>query len=232
MGGEAHMSAGKRIVWCWIAAFALPTLATPTVALCAGITTNFIGLRLVDSGSDDTPDDSAALAASEGVRSARDQVHRMDIQLARRFEETADYQLARLDAAQAYWAYALRKEQALATLHLSPEYAAGRIAIERLEQQLDDAREQARLAGKDHGEQIDAFAHELLTRRSALSQQEAKFVAADRAFNQLRYAWLDSNAKLVAMEEDFAQRLRVDPQWQSAKSQLEQARTALASISR
>ena len=89
----------------------------------------------------------------------------------------------------------------------------------------------AKLAGTDHSAAISAIALELLEKRSAVSHLESLAMAADQNLSTLRYAWIDANAKLAQMQDDFAQRLRSDPQWQSAKIQLEQARTSLASIS-
>jgi hypothetical protein len=132
---------------------------------------------------------------------------------------------------QAYWAYQLAEEQLLATLRLSPQSVSAQIEIERLEQKLDGARQEAQLAGRDQSDKINAIALELLDKRSAVSHREAQAMAADENVNNLRYAWLDANAKFTALQEDFAQRIHADPQWQSAKSQLEQARTALASVS-
>jgi hypothetical protein len=141
-----------------------------------------------------------------------------------------DYQEAKLATRQALSAYQAAKQDARLRLQQSPEGLAAQVEIDRLERQLDEAREQAKLAGRDHSERIDAIAMALLKQRSAVSRREAETVAADERLASLRYAWLDANARLEKLRDDFSQQLHSDPQWKTAKAQLEQARGALASI--
>jgi hypothetical protein len=178
-----------------------------------------------------SPQEAAADAALKVVDTARYQLHRTSVQLSRQFEQSTEYQAARAAALQAFMNYQMGKQGSLAMLRISPTATAAQIEIDRLEKQLDDARQKAKLAGTDHSAAISAIALELLEKRSAVSHLESLAMAADQNLSTLRYAWIDANAKLAQMQDDFAQRLRSDPQWQSAKIQLEQARTSLASIS-
>ncbi len=176
--------------------------------------------------------DPANGSASDGAaESARDQLHRIAIQISRQFESSSDYQAARLAALQAFSAYQAARAAVIQQVQSSPQGLAANVEIDRLERQLEQARDEAKLAGRDHTDKTDAIAMALLNARSAISQREAKALAADDGVNNLRYAWLDANAALESMRGDLAQRVQSDPQWKSAKAQLEQARVALASAS-
>jgi hypothetical protein len=179
-----------------------------------------------------SPEECAAQAASAVVGTARDQLHRMNILLTRQFLQSDEYQTARLATQLASVNYQSGKQGALALLRLSPASVAAQIEIDRLEQKLDDARQESRLAGTDETAKIQTLALELLEKRSAVTHRETQVLAADENLINLRYVWIDSYAKLAALQDAFAQQLHTDPQWRSAKSQFEQARTSLASISR
>lgn len=209
----------------------LSAIALPTYAVAGGVPTfNLIGLRTVDSEDASCSADSTANASFSGVDSARDQLHRVAIQMSREFEGAPDYQQVRLVALQAFCTYQVAKADALDTIRASQWGLAAQVRIDRLERQLDDARQEAKLAGRDHSDKTDSLALQLLEERSALSRAEAQAIAADEKVNTLRYSWLDANANLQGMRDSFAQRLHTDPQWRNAKMQLEQARGALASV--
>jgi hypothetical protein len=223
------MCCRKWMIGCAISCLAMPAMAN---AANSGVTFCFIGLNLRDGGPEtSSADNSAAQVASDGVATARDQLHRANIQLERQFEQSADYQQARLAAMQALSAYEQARQASLATVQSSSESASAELDIEHLEKQLDDARREAKLAGRDQSPKIEAIALELLEKRSAISHRQTKAFAGDDNLNNLRFTWIDAHAKLAAMESQFAQQLRADPQWRNAKSQLEQAQTSLASIS-
>ena len=218
-----------RLIGCLI--FAI--IGAPAPLFAGGITTCFIGLNLRESGPEpETPQESAARSASAVVSSARDQLHKTQSQIARQVELSPDLQSAKLSAMRAFIDYQLAKQAVVNTSRLAPEGLKAQIEIERLEQQLDDARQEAKLAGVDHSDKIDAVAIALLQKRSAASRHEAESMATDQKLMKLRYAWLDADANLAALEDTLAEQVHTDPQWRSAKNQLEQARTALASISR
>jgi hypothetical protein len=216
----------------WMSCFAVAGLAMPTAALSAGPTFCYIGLALHESAPESSAQEAAAQSASATVGIARDQLHKAAIALSRQFESSTDFQSAELAMLQAFSAYQVARAEVLYTVRQTPEGAAAQVQIDRLERQLDDARLQAKFAGKDHSDQIDAIALALLNQRSAASRREAEALAADERLAGLRYAWLDADARMAELHDSFAQQLHADPQWKSAKAQLEQARTALASISR
>jgi hypothetical protein len=205
--------------------------ALPSYAVAGGVPTfNLIGLRTIGSDEASSSDDSGANAAFTGVDNARDQLHRVAIQMLREFEGSPDYQQARLAALQAFSAYEVARADALDTVRASQSGLAAQVRIDRLESQLDNARLEAKLAGRDRSDKTDALAMQLLDERSALSRAEAQAIAADQKVSGLRYAWLDANANLQTMRDGFAQRVCTDPKWRNAKTQLEQARGALASV--
>ena len=209
----------------------LSAAALPTCAVAGGPPTfNLIGLRTVGSDDTSSSDDSGASAAFTGVDNARDQLHRVAIQMSREFEGSPDYQQARLAALQAFSAYEVATADALDTVRASQAGLAAQVRIDRLESELDEARLEAKLAGRDQSDKTDALALELLDERSALSRAEALAIAADQKVSSLRYAWLDANANLQTMRDGFAQRVCTDPKWRNAKTQLEQARGAIASV--
>jgi len=210
----------------WIICCAIVGLAGPT-ALGGGIPRFCsIGMNFGPPEVDSAPSGSASDA---GVGTARDQLHRVAIVLSRQFEVSPDYQAARLAAMQAFSAYQTARAAVIQQVQSSPQGLAANVEIDRLERQLNQAREEAKMAGRDHSDKTDAIAMALLNARSALSQQEAEALAADQGVSTLRYAWLDANAALESMRDDLASRLQTDPQWKNAKAQLEQARGALAS---
>jgi hypothetical protein len=219
------MRSARWIICCVVA------LAIPASAVAAGPTFCFIGLRMSGGGAESSSQDSAAVSASSGTGNARDQLHRLAIQLSRQFESSPDYQQAELAAAQALSAYHLAQADALNVVRSSPQGIAAQVEIDRLERQLDEARARANLAGKNHSAEIDALAMELLDKRSAVSRREVAAVAGDDKLATLRYAWLDANAKSQMIRDGFSQQLHSDPQWKNARAQLEQSWGAMASAS-
>jgi hypothetical protein len=213
----------------WIICCVIAGVAAPPV-LGAGIPRFCsIGMNFGPPEADSAPSNGST--SDSGVGTARDQLHRVAIVLSRQFEAASDYQAAELAALQAFSAYQTAKAAVIQQVQSSPQGLAGSVQIDHLEQQLDQARQEAKLAGKDHSDTTDAIAVELLNARAAISQRETKAVAADEGVNTFRYAWLDANAALEGMRDDLSERILSDPQWKSAKAQLEQARTALASAS-
>ncbi len=213
--------------------FAAIVLSGARVAMAGGIVqyggTGGLQWNISNSGSESSQYSAASQTAEDGVSTASLQLHRIQLQLALALQNSSDYQSTLHDVQETYTTYQLCEAALLESIRSTPASIAAGIEIEKLEAQLASARLEAKFAGRDRTDKIEALAHELLLRRSAVSQREAQALYADPTLTSLRYAWLDANAKLVSIQNAFASRLLADPQWRSAKSTLEQARTSLAS---
>jgi hypothetical protein len=213
----------------WIICCAVAGLGGPT-ALGGGVP-RFCSIGM-NFGAPEADSASASGSASDGgVGTARDQLHRVAIQLSRQFQSSSEYQAATLAALQALSAYQVAQATVIQQVQSTPQSQAVNVEIDRLERQLEQARTEANMAGRDHSDKTDAIVMALLNARASISQREAKALAADDGINSLRYAWLDANAALESMRDDLAGRVQTDPRWKSAKAQLDQVRVALVSAS-
>jgi hypothetical protein len=205
-------------------------MAGPPMVYSGGCTIS-LHFSYPESPSSSASDDAAQPAAT-AVQRARDQLHRVALSVQRTLQASPQYAQAMRDTQQAYLDYALARQASLEAAHASPEMMTMKIEIEHLEQRLTAARDQARLDGKDQTADVCSLSWALLAQRAKFSRWETDALKADETVQKLYFAFLDANLKVLSIQQDLTQQFTANSEWRSAKAQLEQTQTALASISR
>jgi hypothetical protein len=159
--------------------------------------------------------DPAAQAALRQVGDAQTQISRAFDNLWRTFEFSGDYQQALADVRQARGEFEQSRAAALASWRETTQYKSAQLQIWKLQRELD--------ANRDQLEKVSELAEQLLATRSALSQTESNLLGNDEKMKTARYAMLDAQAKTAALRQSFIESIRSDPQWRTARRQLEQA---------
>jgi hypothetical protein len=167
--------------------------------------------------------DPAAQAALRQVGNAQDQISHAFDNLWRSFESSSDYQQALVDVRQTRGEFEQTRADALAAWHDTTQYKSEQLQIWKLQQQLD--------ANRDQPEKVAELAEQLLRARSAMSQTESNLLGNDEKMKSARYAMLDAQAKTAALRQSFVESIRSDPQWRTARRQLDQA-VRVASMTR
>jgi hypothetical protein len=167
--------------------------------------------------------DPAAAAALRQVGDAQDQITRAFDNLWRNFESSSDYQQALADVRQTRGDFEQTRSQALSVWRQTVAYKSAQLEIWKLQQQLD--------ANRDQPEKVAQLAEQLLRTRCELSQTESYLLSSDEKMKSTRYAMLDAQAKTIALRQNFIESIRSDPQWRTARRQLEQA-VRVASMTR
>ncbi|HEY7086465.1 MAG TPA: hypothetical protein VH518_00170 [Tepidisphaeraceae bacterium] len=208
----------------------LISLATITIALLpvsycrathpAPVSQLVINWNGSGSGSSDNADERAATEALMQINRAQSQLSRAMLALQRDFETSTDYQNALSAAQQAHAELLAIRAAALSKLHASNEYKAAQLEIWNAQQKLDG----------DDGKHTTELAALLLQRRAALTSLDTDLLENDKTIRQARFKLIDSVAQLSAIRRSFADSIRFNPQWREAHTQLEEARSRLASV--
>ena len=170
---------------------------------------------------------SAGNAGEQALREisrARREIGRAIRERRQNFESSNEWQQAIGAVRKTRADFEKARSEALETLRQNTEYKSAQIQIWKLQEDLDAARAQGKT------QQVNDIALRLLAERSAVSRSEANALADDETIRQARYAMIDAQAKASALRRGFVESIQSDPQWRSARAQLDQARSHLASL--
>jgi hypothetical protein len=142
------------------------------------------------------------------------------------FEQSKEYRDAVADEKQAYNAYTAERRKALESVVKDPTYLA---ALE-LSDQLGDKIHQVRAVSKSRhaaNEEVLAMASQRMEYASQAHAMERAALEKDSALQDARQKMVQANAKLTALQANFDTSIRMNPQIQQARQNLDEARVTL-----
>jgi hypothetical protein len=200
-------------------------LLTPTIALAGGaipVTTRIV--QHSSSSSSVSRDDAAGRAMLKNVAAAQSEINRVLNELRREFEESPELREARSALQTAQSNYQEACAVALEPLRTTIEYKQAAENVLTLERKLAWGRYDNHMSD----EQIATTAAALLKARRAVSELESQALAADPNLATARYAMMDANGRLVALQRSFNQSILSNSEYLHARARLDEARSQIA----
>lgn len=200
-------------------------LITPLIASAGAVPVTTVIVQNEGSSSAASRDDAAGRARLRNVANAQSQINRVLSDLRRAFEESGELRDARSALRTAQMNYQDACNVALEPLRSTGEYKQARENVLTLERKLAWGRYDNHMSD----EQIATTAGALLKARLVVSTMESKaLAAADANLPTARYAMIDANGRLVAMQRSFNQSILSDSQYLQARARLDDARSQIS----
>lgn len=199
-------------------------LLTPLTASAGAITVTTRIVQHTSSSSSESRDDAAGRAMLKNVASAQSEINRVLNELRRDFEQSAELGEARSSLRTAQMNYQDACNVALEPVRTTAAYKQARENILSLERKLTWGRYDNHMSD----EQIATTAAALLKARLVVSAMESQALAADANLATVRYAMIDANGRLVALQRSFNQSILSDSQYLQARARLDDARSQIS----
>ena len=200
-------------------------LSVPAVESAGGaipVTTHII--QHSSSSSSASHDDAAGRAMLKNVAAAQGEINRVLNDLRRAFEESAELRDARSALRTAQSNYQDACSVALEPVRKTIEYREASERVLTLERKLAWGRFDDHMSD----EQIATTASALLRARRAVSEMESQALAANPVLATSRYAMIDANGQLVALQRSFNRSILSNLQYTEARDRLDTARAAIS----
>lgn len=194
-----------------------------TLAGAVPVTTHII--QKASSPDRTAQDDAAGRAMLKNVAAAQSEITRVINDLRKAFEESPELRDARSALRTAQTNYADAVNAALAPLHQTTEYRAAAEHVFKLERKLAWGYFDDHMTDQQRAD----TAHELFKARQVASQMDAQALAADQNVTTARFAMIDANGALVALQRGFQQSILSNPQYSEARARLDAARSQISS---
>lgn len=173
------------------------------------------------------PNEQIARDAYREVSRAQSAVARALAESQREYEASSDFRDAVNSARQARAELERLRISTARRLQETTQYKAAQIELWKSQQQLEELR-----AGQFYGAVITDAAASVLRKRAVLTAMEAEVLENDEQLRTATYAAIDAEAKVTAMRQSFVETVRNNSRFQTAKSQLDNARARMDSIGR
>jgi hypothetical protein len=210
-----------------IAIFAATLACSPITALAGAVP---VTTRITFHAERDNSnrDDAAGRAMLRSVASAQSEINRVVTELRKMFEESTELREARLAVQTARANYLDAVNAAVAPLHESAEYKRAAERVNALERRLAWGYIDDHLTDRQRAD----TAADLFKARQTVSAMQADVLAADENVSNARFALIDANGAVVALQRSFQESIASHPDYVDARARLDAARSQIASRSR